>query len=153
MVATGQAIFRVVWPFTWITCSTGGRPFHKEEHGMCTISVRGAATLAAMLILPTVAWAQAAREGSIYNGQNHEPSAPGVRSGEAAAGVAPSQQQQRREDQDVEAIDRKLLENVKKSPQQPGSGDNAAVKPGGVVKITPNAGAAGSGGGAGGGGR
>jgi hypothetical protein len=109
---------------------------------MCTISIRRAALLVGSLLLPTVAGAQATREGDIYNGQNHEPSPSQVRNGEAAAGIAPDQQQQRKEDQDIEAMERKLLENVKKAPGQPGSGDNTAVEPRGVVRSTPNAGAA-----------
>lgn len=104
---------------------------------------------AGMLALPVAAHAQA-RNGNVYDGTAHQPTAA-VHSEERAAGVAPSNQREQAENHDLGAINNQLLQRANQDAKAvPSSTNNVyGVQPGGVVTSTPNAGTAGAGGGGG----
>src|SRR5262249_54994162 len=101
-----------------------GRADRRQGVGrMFKLSVCHATLLAVALVLPAAASTQErTREGNIYNGQNHEPWAPGVYDSETAAGVAPSHQQLKRQDQDLDAMGQQLVDRAKRAAQRFGTG-------------------------------
>jgi hypothetical protein len=70
----------------------------------------GALVLAALLILgPSVTLAEPARNANIWGWKDHEPVPSEVQKKEQAAGIAPSPQQQRADDRELESLYRSLL--------------------------------------------
>jgi hypothetical protein len=70
----------------------------------------GALVLAALLILgPSVTLAEPARNANIWDCKDHEPVPSEVQKKEQAAGIAPSPQQQRADDRELESLYRSLL--------------------------------------------
>ncbi len=109
------------------------------------MSIRTMAALL-MIALPVAAHAQAAREGNVYNGVDHQPTA-GVAAQERQAGVAPSPGQVQSEDRTLDRLNGQLLnkahQDAQKNPQS--VGNPYGVQPGKVVPISPDEGAGGSG--------
>jgi hypothetical protein len=92
--------------------------------------------------LAGVAHAQVAtREGNIWDGHDHQPTA-GVRAEEQRAGVAASPAQAQSEDQTLSRLNGQLLrkaqQDAKKAPES--TTNPYGVQPGGVVRITPGGG-------------
>jgi hypothetical protein len=70
----------------------------------------GALVLAALLILgPSVTLAERARNANIWGWKDHEPVPSEVQKKEQGAGIAPSPQQQRADDRELESLYRSLL--------------------------------------------
>ncbi len=95
-----------------------------------------------MVATPVAAFAQPAREGNIYNGMDHQPTAGAVQSQEQAAGIAPSNAREQDENRSLSMLNRQLLQRARKDAGTvPDAGNNVyGVQPGGVVVTTPNAG-------------
>jgi len=141
--------------------SVARRCGHSEEDADLAVSLRrishrwpgGWLALAALPLLVASAGAHAqvaTREGNTYGGFDHQPTAA-VGSAEREAGVAPSPAQRQSEDQDLGRMNTQLLQkaqkDARKNPQS--LGNPYGVQPGGVVKISPDAGGGGGGGGGG----
>jgi hypothetical protein len=97
---------------------------------------------AALLATPFGALAQA-RNGNVYDGTAHQPTA-GVHTEEQHAGVALPQGRVQAENRDLGQINNELMQRAHHDAQQnPLSTHNVyGVQPGGVVQSTPNAGGA-----------
>jgi hypothetical protein len=95
-----------------------------------------------VVAMPLSAFAQPAREGNIYNGIDHQPTAGAVQSQEQAAGIAPSDARERAENGDLSTLDGLLLARAHRDARTaPTTTDNVyGVQPGGVVATTPNSG-------------
>ena len=97
------------------------------------------------LLLPALAQAQAgtptsapsAREGNIWDFTAHQPTAGDVQAQEKNAGVAPSQAQVRRNQDQLDAEGRLLLEQAARDRHAAPGTDVYGVAPGGVVPISP----------------
>ena len=73
----------------------------------------GALILAALFIRgPSVALAESTRNANIWDWKDHEPVASEVQKKEQAAGIAPSPQQQRADDRELESLYRSLLKGA-----------------------------------------
>lgn len=98
------------------------------------------AALAAAILVPAVAVAQA-RNGNVYDGTAHQPTA-GVQQNERAAGVAPSQQTIQNQNADLDSMGRKLLNDARQNAHaDPSAARNVyGVQPGGVVDTRPKPG-------------
>lgn len=83
---------------------------------MIRIPVRMSVCAAFALVLAAgAAQAQGApptRNGNVYDGTAHEPSAPSVAGAERAEGVAPSEQRQKQEDREIEQLNRELQQRA-----------------------------------------
>ncbi len=66
----------------------------------------------AALLSAAPALAQPARNGNVWNGQSHEPTAGAVTGNEAAAGVAPSDAKTRQENHDLDVMGRQLTDKA-----------------------------------------
>ncbi len=64
-----------------------------------------------VLVIAAVALAQPARNGNVWDGRAHQPSA-GVNGSEAAAGVAPSDNTVQRQDRDLDTMGQKLIDKA-----------------------------------------
>lgn len=72
---------------------------------------RTAAFALLMLLVPTLGWAQTpAREGNTWGWRHHQPTRAGIQRREHTSGVAPSPSQRKALDQQVERLDRRLLD-------------------------------------------
>jgi hypothetical protein len=91
-----------------------------EEAAMRSATV--AALLAAGIFVPP-AMAQPQRQGNVWGGAAHQPAAGSVQSDEHAAGIAPTDSQLQREDQDLAQINREVLQRaLRETPGTVGSG-------------------------------
>ena len=90
-----------------------------------------------VVAMPIAAHAQA-RNGNVYDGTAHQPSA-GVVGQEQRAGVAPAPAQADAENHDLSRMNTALLQKAQHDAQQaPAGADNPyGVQPGGAVKISP----------------
>jgi hypothetical protein len=80
----------------------------------------GALVLAALLILgPSVTSAEPARNANICDWKDHEPVPSEVQKKEQAAGIAPSSQQQRADDRELENLYRSLLRRLAPTGRDP----------------------------------
>lgn len=89
--------------------------------------VRFAWMIAALSPMAWAAWAQTpqaqpqvpAREGNIWGGVAHQPTAGGVQAEERAAGIAPPPQEQKVLNQDVDQLYRQLMKEQSPGTQSP----------------------------------
>lgn len=96
-----------------------------------------AAALAAAMLGPTLAAAQqGAQEGqppqrldNIWNGKSHEPAPDAVRQREEAAGLRGSPAQQRSRDEEVNTLDKQILERAQQGGNDGVMNGSAATAP------------------------
>jgi hypothetical protein len=97
------------------------------------------------LLLPALAQAQPgappsaspAREGNIWDFTAHQPTAGDVQAQEKNAAIAPSEAQVRRNQDQLDAEGRQLLEQAARDRKAAPGTDVYGVAPGGVVPISP----------------
>jgi TolA-binding protein len=101
------------------------------------MQARAAFLVAATLLLPTLALAQAApadgqppaREGNVWGSVSHQPTEGEVREQEKAAGLLGAKEQQRQRADEVNELDRQILQRAQQGMNDGVLNGSAATKP------------------------
>jgi hypothetical protein len=109
--------FGVTRPNSGETRTSRKRPRHLPRSAVLAVAIP---LLCPLIFSPGAALAQEASEsnrtpariGNIWGGVDHQPTESRVRSAERAAGVAPSAQEESREEQIVRQLNQQLLQGV-----------------------------------------